>query len=225
MRKSCQAICRFMHNLPVLFASAALFCVPCAIAQMPPGGGGGGAQQASPSQQAAPGTQPGASAMDQATTNSQDPNGPAAMMDKAFVREALQGGMAEVQMGQLALQKSSNPDVKQFAQKMVDDHTKLGDAMKQVAQQMDVKPPSSLSGKDKSTVSKLSALNGDEFDKAYIQNMVKDHKQDEKEFKQEANNTSNSALKDLVSQGGQMIEQHLQMIQQIAQKNNVVASK
>jgi putative membrane protein len=225
MRISGQAINRFMRSIPITLAGAALLSVPCAIAQMPPGGG----QQTAPTQQTAPGaqpgTQPGASPMDQATTNNQDPNGPAAMMDKAFVRQALQGGMAEVQLGQLALQKSSNPDVKQFAQKMVDDHTKLGDAMKQVAQQMSVKPPDSLSGKDKSTMAKLNALNGDEFDKAYIKDMVKDHKQDEKEFKQEASNTSNPALKDIVSQGGQMIGQHLQMIEQIAQKDNVVASK
>jgi putative membrane protein len=169
--------------------------------------------------------QPGASPMNQATPSNQDPNGPAAMMDKAFVRQALQGGMTQVQLGQLALQKSSSPDVKQFAQKMVDDHTKLGDALKQVAQEMNVKPPDSLSGKDKSTIAKLSALNGDEFDKAYIKDMVKDHKQDEKDFKQEAENASNPALKSLASQGEQMIGQHLQMIEQIAQKNNVVASR
>lgn len=225
MKISCHEISRFMRSVPALIAGAALLSVPSAIAQMPPGGG----QQPSQTQQSTPttqpGSQPGMSPMDQATSSGQDPNGPAAMMDKAFVREALQGGMAEVQMGQLALQKSSNPDVKQFAQKMVDDHTKLGDAMKQVAQQMSVKPPDSLSGKDKSTVAKLTALSGNEFDKAYIKDMVKDHKQDEKAFKQEAQNTSNPALKDLVSQGGQMIDQHLQMIEQIAQKNNVVASK
>ena len=145
------------------------------------------------------------------------------MMDKAFVRKALQGGMAEVQLGQLAAQKSTNPDVKEFGQKMVDDHTKLGDQMKQVAQQMNIKPPDSLSSKDKATVAKLSVMNGDAFDKAYIKDMVKDHKQDEKEFKQEAMNTQNSALKDTVSQGAQVIGQHLQMIEQIAQKNNVAA--
>lgn len=221
MRISCQAISRFARGLPMALAGALLLSVPSAIAQMPPGGG----QQTSPTQQTSPGMQPGASPMDQAATNNQDPNGPAAMMDKAFVRQALQGGMAEVQLGQLALQKSSNPDVKQFAQKMVDDHTKLGDALKQVAQQMNVKQPDSLSGKDKSTIAKMNALNGDEFDKAYIKNMLKDHKQDDKEFKQEANNTSNPALKDLVSKGGQMIDQHLQMIEQIAQKNDIVASK
>ena len=147
------------------------------------------------------------------------------MMDKAFVREALEGGMAEVQLGQLALEKSSNPDVKQFAQKMVDDHTKLGSEMKQVAQQLGVKPPDKPSSKAKSTMTKLQALNGDAFDKAYIKDMVKDHQQDKKEFKQAGLNTSNPALKDVISQGAQMIGQHLQLIEQIAQKNNVVASK
>lgn len=221
MKISCHAINKFIRSIPVVLAGAAILGVLPATAQMPPGG----AAQTSPTQQTTPGTQPGASPMDQVTSSNQDPNGPAAMMDKAFVRQALQGSMAEVQFGQLAVQKSNNPDVKQFGQKMVDDHTKLGDAMKQVAQQMNVKPPDSLSGKDKSTIAKLNAQNGDEFDKAYIKDMVKDHKQDEKEFKQEAQNTSNPALKDLVSKGGEMIDQHLQMIEQIAQKNNVVASK
>lgn len=182
-------------------------------------------QPNSPTQQTTPGSQPGTSPMDRPLTANQDPNGPAAMMDKAFVHEALQGGMAEVQLGQLALEKSSNPDVKQFAQKMVSDHTKLGDEMNQVAQQLGVKPPDKLSSKDKSTMAKLQALNGDAFDKAYIKDMVKDHQQDEKEFKQAGLNTSNPALKDVISQGAQIIGQHLQLIEQIAQKNNVVASK
>jgi putative membrane protein len=145
------------------------------------------------------------------------------MMDKAFVRKALQGGMTEVQLGQIALQKSSNDDVKQFAQRMVDDHTKLGDEMKQVAQQLNVKMPDSPSGKDKSAMAKLQAMNGDEFDKTYIKDMVKDHEQDDKDFKAEAKNTTNPAVKQVATQGSQVIEEHLQMIQQIAQKNNVAS--
>jgi putative membrane protein len=196
----------------LVLAAVALFGLSSATAQMNHGGG------ASPSQQPVPGSQPGQpgmAPMDQTTSPD------AQMMDKAFVRKALQGGMAEVQLGQLAQQKSSNDDVKQFAQKMVDDHTKLGDEMKQVAQQLNVKPPDSPSGKDKSTMSKLQALNGDEFDKAYIKDMVKDHQQDEKDFKTEANNTTNPTLKQVASQGAQVIGEHLQMIEQIAQKNNV----
>jgi len=205
------------------FAGIACLSIAPAMAQMNSGGAAQQQQPGSPAQQTTPGSQPGMSPLDQANGQGQDPS--AQMMDKAFVRNALQGGMAEVQLGQLALQKSSNDDVKQFAQRMVDDHTKLGDEMKQVAQQMSVKPPDSISGKDKSTINKLQALNGDAFDKAYIKDMVKDHEKDQKEFKQEAQNASNPALKQAAAQGEQVVSQHLQMIQQIAQKDNVVASK
>lgn len=211
---------RLLHSGLVLLAGAALLSVSSATAQTNPGGMP--PQQPPTSPQSNPaGTQPGMSPMDQPTTSNQDPNSPASMMDKAFVRKALEGGMAEVQLGQLALQKSNNPDVKQFAQRMVDDHTKLGEQMKPIAQQMNINPPQGLSSKDKATVARLNKLSGDAFDKAYIRDMVKDHKQDEKEFKQEAMNTSNSSLKDVVNQGAQVIGEHLQMIEQIAQKNNV----
>ena len=62
-------------------------------------------------------------------------------MDKAFVKKALEGSMAEVEMGKLALQKSSDDQVKQFAQRMVDDHSKMVDQLKPVAEQMGVKVP------------------------------------------------------------------------------------
>ena len=216
------AISRLIHGGLIALAGAALLTVSSATAQMTPGSM---PQQQTPTtpQTNPAGTQPGMSPMDQPATNNQDPNSPAAMMDKAFVRKALEGGMAEVQIGQLALQKSNNADVKQFAQKMVDDHTRLGEQMKPVAEQMNINAPEGLSSKDKATVAKLNKLSGDAFDKAYIKDMVKDHKQDEKDFKQEAMNTSNPALKEVVSQGAQVIGEHLQMIEQIAQKNNVAA--
>lgn len=226
MKINCQTITSRLRSSSMVFATAALLSITCAGAQMTPGAGG----QTSPGQQTTPGTQPGTqpgmSPMDQATRNDgQDPNGAASMMDKAFVRTALQGGMAEVQLGQLAAQKGNSDDVKQFGQKMVDDHTKLADQLKPIAEQMGIKPPTSLSSKDKATMAKLQALNGDAFDKAYIKDMVKDHTKDEKDFKQEADRTTNEQLKQCVTQGAQVISEHLQMIKQIAQKNNVTASK
>jgi putative membrane protein len=146
------------------------------------------------------------------------------MMDKAFVRKALEGGLAEVQLGQLALQKSQNSDVKQFAQKMVDDHTQLGDQMKIVAAKVDVKPPTSPSKKDKALITKLEALNGPDFDKMYLKTMVKDHQQDEKEFKEEAQMATIPDVKEAATVGEHVINQHLHMIEQIAQNNGVVAS-
>jgi putative membrane protein len=147
-------------------------------------------------------------------------------MDKMFVKKALQGGMAEVQLGQLTLQKSNNDQVKQFAQKMIDDHTKLGEQMKPVAQQLGVSIPDGPSKKDKATMAKLQALSGSAYDQAYIKDMVKDHKQDLSEFQTEASSGQDPAVKDAASQGSKVIAQHLQMIEQLAKDQNVnMASK
>lgn len=158
-----------------------------------------------------------------ATPNANSANMQQNMSDQAFVSKALQGGDAEVQLGQLAQQKSQSSDVKDFGQKMVQDHTQLGDQMKPIAQQLGVKEPKGLSKKDKQLMAKLQGMNGPQFDDAYIQAMVKDHKKDLSEFKEEADTTQNPNLKQAAQQGAQVISQHLAMIQQIAQSHNVSA--
>ena len=141
--------------------------------------------------------------------------------DQKFARTAMEGGMAEVQLGQLATQKASADDVKQFGQKMVDDHSKLNDQMKQLAPSLGVTPPTQLSAKDEALQTKLQGLSGDQFDKAYIQAMVSDHKKDLQEFKKEAGTTQNSQLKDAAKQGATVIQSHLEMIQQLAKTHHV----
>ena len=214
MNSNCKMFTGQVRGSFIALAGVVLLSVAPAVAQQNPGA----QNPAVPSAQPTPGTP---NSGDPMATQSQTGNGQ--MMDKMFARKALQGGMAEVQLGQLALQKSSNDDVKQFAQKMVDDHTKLGDQLKPIAQQMNVKIPDSPSKKDQATMAKLQALNGDAFDKAYIKDMVKDHKMDQQEFKQEAANGTNPDLKQAASQGEQVITEHLQMIEQIASKNNVAS--
>ncbi len=219
MNSNCKMFTGQVRGSFIALAGVVLLSVAPAIAQQNPGA----QNPAVPSAQPTPGTP---NSGDPMATQSQSGNGQMGngqMMDKMFARKALQGGMAEVQLGQLALQKSSNDDVKQFAQKMVDDHTKLGDQLKPIAQQMNVKIPDSPSKKDQATMAKLQALNGDAFDKAYIKDMVKDHKMDQQEFKQEAANGTNPDLKQAASQGEQVITEHLQMIEQIASKNNVAS--
>lgn len=148
----------------------------------------------------------------------------ASSSDKKFVHSALEGGNAEVKLGQLAAQKGNSEDVKQFGQKMVDDHTKLGDQMKQIAQQQGINVPEGVPAKDKALESKLNSLSGDAFDKAYIKAMVQDHKKDLSEFKKEASSGNDTSIKDAASQGAQVISEHLQMAEQMAQKHNVKSS-
>ncbi len=206
-------------------ALAACLCCAPALAQAPGSGGqmGGGQQQpATGSGSTRAGSAPGA--MDTPSASQQQgmtgtSAGPAA--DKMFVKKALEGSMAEVQMGQLALQKSNDDQVKQFAQKMVDDHGKMIDQMKPAAEQMGVTVPDGPGKGAMKTMDKMKGLSGDAFDQAYIKDMVKDHKQDDKEFKQEAQMTQNPQLKQMVMQSDQVIEGHLQMIEQIAQAKGV----
>jgi putative membrane protein len=138
--------------------------------------------------------------------------------DKHFVKEAMAGGMAEIQLGQLAQQKASSDDVKQFGQRMVQDHQKLNDQMQPIASQMGVTPPSDLSAKDKALQKRLEGLSGADFDKAYMSAMVQDHKKDLAAFKKEASSGNDPQVKDAAQQGSQVVSEHLQMAQDIAQK-------
>jgi putative membrane protein len=159
-------------------------------------------------------------------TNGMQQAGQPSPLDRMFVTKAMQGSMAEVQLGQLTLQKSNNDQVKQFAQRMIDDHTKLNEQMKPVAQQLGVAVPEQVSKKDRNTMTKLQALSGPAYDQAYIKDMVKDHKQDLSEFQAEASSGQDQTVKDAAAQGSKVIAQHLQMAQQMAKDQNVtMASK
>jgi putative membrane protein len=201
-------------------AGTILLCGSMGLAQAPQSGSPGGA----PGQN--PGSNPGANPSMDSPTNGMQASGQASSLDRMFVAKAMQGGKAEVELGQLTLQKSQNEQVKQFAQRMIDDHTKLNDQMKPVAQQLGVTVPNQVSKKDKQTMAKLQALSGPAYDQAYIKDMVKDHKQDLSDFQMEASSGQDQTVKDAATQGSQVIAQHLQMIQQIAKDQNVnMASK
>jgi putative membrane protein len=150
-------------------------------------------------------------------------NGPnsQALDDQSFVRKALEGGAAEIQLGQLAQQKSQSDDVKQFGQKMVEDRTKLDQQMEPVAHNLGVSEPKGPSKKDTKLIAKMQSLSGPEFDQEYIKLMLKDHKQDLKDFKDEAQMTKDPNVKQAAEQGQTLITQHLQLIEQIAQNHNV----
>src|SRR5947209_10188655 len=115
--------------------------------------------------------------MSQSSTSTGSGSGLSAS-DKTFIKKAAEGGLAEVQLGQLAAEKASSPDVKQFGQRMVDDHTKANDQLKQVASQKGVTIPDKLSAKDEATKARLEKLSGESFDHAYMKDMVTDHTKD-----------------------------------------------
>jgi putative membrane protein len=130
--------------------------------------------------------------------------------DSSFMTKAAQGGMAEVEMGRLAVEKSSNPQVKQFGQRMVNDHTNANRELKQIASQKQVTLPTEMDAKQQSTMNRLSKLSGAQFDRAYMQDMVKDHEEDVAEFQREANNGSDPDVKAFAGKTLPTLKSHLQ---------------
>ena len=101
-----------------------------------------------------------------------------------FVKEAAQGGMAEVELGQLASKNAQDPEVKKFGQMMVTDHGKANAELKTLAGKKNWTMPTDI-GSHKSTMDKLQGLKGADFDKAYVDEMVSDHEKDLKAFQQQ----------------------------------------
>ncbi len=199
---------RMCGTLTTLAAAAVLCCVP-AFAQT--------AESQSSMQDAQPTAQTQHNMKHGAMSNMDNGgSGSASMQDKMFLKKASAGNVAEIKTAQLALQKSNNDQVKQFAQKMIDDHTKLNDQAKPVAQQLNMTPPTEPMPKEQAMYTKLQGMSGDSFDKAYMKGMVKDHEEDLKEFKKEASSGKDQQVKDLAQQGEPIIQGHLDMAKQVA---------
>jgi putative membrane protein len=95
--------------------------------------------------------------------------------DKNFVSDQLSDGMAEIELAKVARDHAASQDVKQFAQMMIDDHTKAGDQLKQIAASNSIPIDTQIDDKQQNLMDKLSKLNGADFDKEYMSAMVDDH--------------------------------------------------
>lgn len=135
-----------------------------------------------------------------------------------FVAEAAAGGMAEVQLASLALTRSQNPEVKEFAKRMIDDHSKANDELKPIAASKSILLPKDLSATEKSLSDKLSKLNGAEFDKEYVNARVADHEKDVKAFQTQAQTGTDTDVRAFAAKTLPTLQQHLQMIQAIKAK-------
>jgi len=132
-----------------------------------------------------------------------------------FFEKAAVGGIAEVQQGKLAAEKASSPEVKQFGQRMVDDHGKANEELMELASKHGVTLPADLDSKHKKTVDKLSKLSGAEFDRAYMDEMVRDHKEDVKLFEKQAQKGKNADVQQFAEKTLPTLQEHLQEAQQI----------
>lgn len=145
--------------------------------------------------------------------------------DHIFMTKAAEGGMAEVELGKLAKEKGSNDAIKNFGQHMVDDHSKANDEMKDLASKKNVTLPSALNAKDQATKERLSKLSGEAFDRAYIRDMVADHRVDVAEFRHEANGGKDPDVKAWAAKTLPTLENHLKMAEDTERQIGAAKSK
>jgi putative membrane protein len=138
--------------------------------------------------------------------------------ETTFVKEAAIGGMAEVEMGQLASTKAQSADVKQFGQRMVDDHGKANNELKSLASQKNVTLPAELDAKHKALRDKLEKMSGAEFDRAYMAEMVADHNKDVASFSREAKSGKDPELKAWAAKTLPTLQEHQKMAREINSK-------
>jgi putative membrane protein len=136
--------------------------------------------------------------------------------DQAFVKEAAIGGMAEVALGQLASTKATNDKVKAFAQRMVMDHGKANDELKTLASSKNMNVPATVDAKHQATHDRLARLSGVTFDRAYVSDMLADHRKDVAAFKREATSATDSDVKQFAAKTLPTLEEHLKMVEYLS---------
>jgi putative membrane protein len=132
--------------------------------------------------------------------------------DAKFAVDAANGGMTEIELSKLAVNQATNAKVKEFANMMVMDHGKAGDELKAIAATKNITLPDSISADSKKAWSDLSAKKGAEFDKAYVDKMVTDHKATVDLFENASKNVKDPELKAFADKTLPVIKGHLTQI-------------
>ena len=135
--------------------------------------------------------------------------------DEKFMRDAAEGSVSEIDLGKLAQKKGQNEKVKEFGKRMVEDHTKANQELKQIADREHINLPTNVYTKEANIHRRLQKLSGPAFDKAYAETMVQDHQEDVAKFKQEANSGQKGAWQQFAQQTLPTLESHLKEAQQL----------
>jgi putative membrane protein len=141
------------------------------------------------------------------------------LTSKAFVKRAAQSNFAEIKVSQLALSKTQNPDVRSFAQQMIDDHSKANSQLAQLAKTKNLKVPDEPDMMHKASMKLLQAKSGESFDSAYIEQMNKDHQKTIDLFQSAASSSKvDPDLQALASKTLPILEQHHQLVGKLEEK-------
>ena len=136
---------------------------------------------------------------------------PVLAADETFVMKAAKGGMAEVELGKLAVDKGSNDAVKKFGQRMADDHSKANDELAVLVKSKNITLPTEIGPEEKTLRDRLMKLSGPAFDQAYMKAMVSDHVKDIAEFRTESRTGKDPEVKAWAAKTLPTLEEHLKL--------------
>jgi putative membrane protein len=139
--------------------------------------------------------------------------------DADFAVEAADGGTMEIEYGRMAQSKGYNERVKNFGAMMVKDHGMMADKLKKLAMSKNITLPTEMDNKKQKKMMDLSAKQGKDFDKAYLNMMLDDHKEDLKAFKKAAEKCADPDLKSFAADAVPVIQKHLDSVKAISGKN------
>lgn len=137
-----------------------------------------------------------------------------------FMVKAASGGLMEVELGKMAQQKASNPDVKAFGTQMVQDHGKANEELKTLAAAKNITIPPTPGEDHQKHIDELGKLTGAEFDKQYMDMMVKDHQEDIELFENTTNEETDAEVKAFAQKTLPTLKMHLEMAQKANDKVN-----
>jgi putative membrane protein len=148
---------------------------------------------------------------------------PIAEPDTSFLSDAIRAGLAEVEAGEVGAEKASDAEVRRFAERMVRDHSPVNERLKAIAAKHRIEPEGTYGTQPMrpeeaaaAEMGRIAAMSGAEFDRAYMDHMVKDHEKDVALFRAQAKDGKDQELKGLAAATLPTLEEHLRMAQALA---------
>lgn len=135
--------------------------------------------------------------------------------DRAFLEKAAMAGMAEVAMGRMAQQKATMQPVKDYAARMVEDHTKANSELMQLASTKGLNIPAEMDRSHRKDGEKMGEHSGAKFDREYMEHMVKDHKKTVSDFEKASKSAKDPEVKAFAAKQLPILQEHLRMAQSI----------
>jgi putative membrane protein len=145
--------------------------------------------------------------------------------DLTFLNEAAPGGLMEVELGELAVKRASNADIRKFARRMIDDHSKANRELDELATKKNVTLKKEKTATQKAAIDKLSKLNGDAFDREYAKDMLKDHEEDVAKFEEAATTATDADVKKYAAKTLPTLREHLEMARKLLQADAATSKR